>query len=714
MKKITIIFTIILLLIISSISSNAGTKDTMQVKGKEVVVTAMKYPELLIEIPMSISILGKGSFLFDKSYGFGDALKDVPGVLCQSRFGNQDIRITIRGYGARGAGDRSNAGTSRGIKILIDGIPETEPDGRTSFDNIDLSLAERVEVIRSNSSALWGNAAGGIINVSMIPEFDKDYMSRVQVLGGSYGFQKYIAQAASKIGQGKVFASFSATKADGYRANSNSERYYLMLGLKSQVSKQSNLGLFLSATDNKFFVPGPLTQDEFDTDPTMANSTYLKRQEFRYNKVLKFGVTFDHNFDEFNSIYAMSYLNPKYLQRSERGTYRDFTRYHVGGSLSYKNFMKIGNDLNNTILAGVDACYQDGAIIFYNLTSNGKRGDTISQNKSEGAANYGAFLQDEFRISDKISLIAGARYDNVTYYSQDFTKLNAKENRAFDHVTPKFAASYLFTPNHSVFFNIGGGVEVPAGNETDPAKTDTVNMINPLLDPIVSTTFEAGTKHLIEFENSFFKVFKYDLAVFYITTKNELVPYNDLKKNQRGIFYMSAGKTERIGVELAASVDLDYGLTLKGAFSFCASKYNDYSIDSAYYKKVGGSDYSGNKIAGTPEMYYSTTLKIAPPKLWGLFAEFNVQGVSKYYVDDANSIEAPSYNIMNLTIGLNEPFTIADGLSMSAFCGINNLTDEKYAASTFINPDSNSSGKAIYLEPGLPRNFVVGLSMFWK
>ena len=100
-------------------------------------------------------------------------------------------RIVIRGFGARGSGDRSNSGTSRGIRVMMDGIPETEPDGRTSFDNIDLSLSNDIDVIRSNSSALWGNASGGIINISTIPQFDEAFFS-LGGMWGSFGLQKYI------------------------------------------------------------------------------------------------------------------------------------------------------------------------------------------------------------------------------------------------------------------------------------------------------------------------------------------------------------------------------------------------------------------------------------------------------------------------------------------------------------------------------------------
>ena len=137
-----------------------------------------------------------------RGYGLDEALTLVPGVLAQSRYGNSDVRIVIRGFGARGAGDRSNAGTSRGIRVLLDGFPETEPDGRTSFDGIDLGAAERIDVVRSNASALWGNAAGGLVAVSTVPTFAKSSLSAEQG-AGSYGLQRTVLRAGSMIGAGR-------------------------------------------------------------------------------------------------------------------------------------------------------------------------------------------------------------------------------------------------------------------------------------------------------------------------------------------------------------------------------------------------------------------------------------------------------------------------------------------------------------------------------
>ncbi|MGE5457795.1 MAG: TonB-dependent receptor plug domain-containing protein, partial [Methanococcaceae archaeon] len=152
----------------------------------QITISATRYPEQIMEIPYAVSQIPNDKLQGKKGYGLDEVLSFVPGVLAQSRYGNQDVRLTIRGFGARGSGDRSNAGTSRGIRILVDGFPETEPDGRTSFDQIDLNLSDNIEVIRSNASALWGNAAGGLISISSLPKENSSFVN-ISGLSGNYG-----------------------------------------------------------------------------------------------------------------------------------------------------------------------------------------------------------------------------------------------------------------------------------------------------------------------------------------------------------------------------------------------------------------------------------------------------------------------------------------------------------------------------------------------
>jgi len=149
--------------------------DSIAQRLAPVSVRATRSDQSSFGSPLAITRVDRAAFAGKAGVALNEAMAGVPGALVQSRYGTSDVRVTIRGFGARGAGDRSNAGTSRGVRVLLDGIPETEPDGRTAFDNIDLAATESIDVIRSNAGALWGNAAGGVISLSTIPVIDKSY-----------------------------------------------------------------------------------------------------------------------------------------------------------------------------------------------------------------------------------------------------------------------------------------------------------------------------------------------------------------------------------------------------------------------------------------------------------------------------------------------------------------------------------------------------------
>ena len=114
-------------------------------------------------------------------------------------------------------------------------------------------------------------------------------------------------------------------------------------------------------------------------------------------------------------------------------------------------------------------------------------------------------------------------------------------------------------------------------------------------------------------------------------------------------------------------------------------------------------------------MYFNETLQWQPNFLFGAFLEFNVFGCGKYFVDDANKIEVSDYMVINAKIGIAEPIYLFNNISIKGFLALNNITDKKYSSSAFINPDLDKTSKLPkYLEPGLPRNFVLGININWN
>jgi iron complex outermembrane receptor protein len=700
-------------------NAQADSTVAKTLKTKDLTVTALRQPEYNLEVPMAVTIIPRAQFLDRRGFGLDEVMSAVPGVLVQSRSGSQDIRLTIRGFGARGAGERSNAGTSRGIRVLVDGIPETEPDGRTPFDMIDPAAIQSMEIIRSNGSALFGNASGGVVSISTVPTTNKSFVNLSSNIG-SYGLMKNTLQAGTTSSLGKFYFSMGSTKFDGWRQNSGSEANQFSGGFVTSSEARTKLGVHILAGSSIFRIPGPLNLEQFNADPSMSadtstfNPTFIERQERRNNRMGRLGLTIDHKLDDNFSITGMTYLQSKFLQRSERNTFRDFNRYHFGGNAVLHHVARINSDISSKFLAGADYQYQDGAILFYSL-KNGQRGDVLRTSKREGAANLGLFFQEEIMLGDNLSIIAGGRFDKITYYTENYVDgaqpVYKGEEKDFERFTPKAGITYKLNDGMAVYANLGGGVEVPAGNETDPPASLSSFVINPLLAPIQSTSLELGFKTDNEYESWLglgrAKVTG-DIALYTISTTNDIVPYSG------GRFYFSAGETTRRGVELGHTAQWDNGLTLQLSLTASDNTYDIYRQDSLVEGNATGAkyrDFSGNAMAGIPNLFGTLRLRFEPRILAGFYVEAEARHVGKYFADDGNALTVSSYTLFDA--GLGYKVDISEQLSARLYGRLLNVTDQKYASGVWINPDTPKFASPAYLESGLPRNYMAGITLSW-
>jgi iron complex outermembrane receptor protein len=696
-----------------------------------VTVTATREPAPILRTPLAITKIDAPELRATNGYGLEDALTLVPGVVAQSRYGTSDIRLMIRGFGARGAGDRSNSGTTRGVRILLDGFPETEPDGRTAFDHIDLAAAEAVEVVRSNASSIYGNAAGGVVNVLTAPATNERSFELQPIFGG-FGLKRYATRMSAPVGAGVGYATFTNTTFDGWRQHSDARRFMLNAGVVAPVGDKTKLGVYLAAANNLMHVPGPLTQAQVDADPTQAHASYLAQDERRYNRLGRLGFTLDQEIDPTTSWSTMFYVNPKYLQRSERNTFRDFTRIHFGGNVIGRKNLVLG-DLLNKLSVGLDEAYQDGAIQFYNLaadstgtcpgagctvTTLGTRGPTLTDNKGEGANNFGVFVQDDIRVSDKLSLLVGARYDNIAYHNRSFVTSAAtnfrgrNETKHFDRVSPKLGFAWALDAAHSFYGNIGGGVEVPAGNETDAvAPTGTTAptaLTNPLLDAINSTTYELGFKSLATSLGPI--KLGYDVAVYDAEVQNEIIPYRG------GRYYASVARARRMGVELGANAMTTAGIFGGGALTLSRNKYLDYVVDSALIANgaTGKVDRSDNDQVGIPSVIANAEVGMEVPRYRALRVKLGVEHSGEYFADDANTVTVPAFTILNATLELRKPIAAANNWGLRGFVTVHNIADTKYIGSAFLNPAPAPGAGAqppAAFEPGMPRSVILSFSV---
>jgi iron complex outermembrane receptor protein len=670
-----------------------------------VVVTATRTPEHLKEVPLAISRMSSEIFSATRGYEVKDAIALVPGVFTQARSGHSDLRITIRGFGTRGAGDRSNAGNMRGIRILVDGIPETEPDGRTSLDNVDLSAYESVDVVRSNASALYGSAAGGVVSFRSNASFPKSFVDLGGRLG-SFGFRKETVCAGAVAANSHLLLTASDAAYSGYRKHSASSTGNLNMLIDAALGPQTSLQVVAGGASNMMRFPGPLTFAQFESDPTQADSLYVLHDDHRFNRVGRMGVTVDHSAGE-HRIAGTVYFQPKVLTRSERNSWREFNRYSLGSEARYIWTKSFSDRLRSTLLTGFDQQYQDGTIQFFTLTPATSRG-SITQDKREASGNIGFYLQEEMKIGDVV-VIAGGRYDRIAYEYEDLLGKNRSDRIDFTSFAPKIAAGYLVNENQTIYASYGGGMEAPAFNEVDPPDSATTVQrggtwdpnaaFNPFLEPAKSSTLEAGWKGVTSV-SELLPALSFDLAAFYIGVSNDIIPWNG------GAYYFAAGKTHRTGAELALAAFTNVGLTFRTAWTYMNAVYDEYTSNLG--------DFSGNKQAGVPNLFGGARLRYTHPV--GVYLEAGLELVGEYFADDRND-ELPNgqpnpalrshvaaYSTLTATAGYSAKVTSA--LHVSAFIAMNNLTNEQYVGSVFVNGTNNR-----YFEPGMPGNIAAGFNL---
>ncbi|HEY0243458.1 MAG TPA: TonB-dependent receptor, partial [Gemmatimonadaceae bacterium] len=380
---------------------------------------------------------------------------------------------------------------------------------------------------------------------------------------------------------------------------------------------------------------------------------------------------------------------------------------HLGGNLVYRNSYSISPAITATTVAGADGALQDGTILFYSLSADNARGTELRDNKGEGATNTGVFAQQQLVLKNRFGVDIGARWDRIRYDYRSYMNPRLDDVKSFARVTPRIGLNYRVRPTHSFYASIGGGIEAPAANETDPASTfgqDTVTALNPLLEPIHSTTYEIGTKHVLPVRGGMLSAFSYEVALYATRVTNEIVPYRG------GRFYFTAGKADRRGLELGASLLGSGDLQLSGSLTMSRNRYAEYTVDSVHYGRPGHSaDYEGNEIAGVPSLFYSVSAGRSLSASIPLRLEVGLRGIGDYFVDDANTVGVPAYHTFSATASTARGVKLG-AFAVKAFVTLENLADRRYIGSAFVNPDV-VNGVPLAFEPGAGRTWIFSLTL---
>ena len=606
-----------------------------------------------------------------------EPFQNIPGVFVLNPYNfAQDTRIAIRGFGAR-----SDFGI-RGIRLYVDGIPATTPDGQGEVDGIDLGSAERIEILRGPASSLYGAAAGGVILIETesgppIP------FAETRITAGSYGLFQTQAKAGGQWDDLSTLVSGSYLQYDGYRNHSRTEGARFNSKTEYFVQPESKLTLTVSAIDlPQQDDPGGLTLEEARSDPRQARDRNLSFDGGERVSQERVGASWNQNIGAANELIFRTYYTHRDFANKlpfENGGQVTFNRHFPGAALLFRKEegdfrFRTGFDLDTL---------QDHRKNYDNL--EGTRGDLVLD-QEEKVNSLGIFLAPEYSLSETLIASAGLRYDNVQFDVEDNFQSDGNDSgsRTFEQLSPMVGLTWELIPSVNLFTNIAQSFETPTTTELDNPDG---GGFNSQLEPQTATNFEIGAKGSVAASPI---PMRYDLAFFHIDIKNSLVPF-ELPESPGREFYRNAGSSKRTGFEGFLEVYPTPELSLAVSYTWSDFQYDNYQTD--------GESFSGNEIPGIPENFGSFVIEYRKPA--GFFVRWTTRIVGSFYADDANDTLIESYTTSDLRLGFEQSF---GNWTFSPFLGINNVFDESYFGNIRINAFGGR-----YYEPAPDRNFYGGL-----
>lgn len=672
--------------------------DTLVSELDEVVITGTRISRKIIDIPYPVVRLNQMNYRYGRKSGADDLLGPVPGLFLQSRYGNHDVRFSIRGFGSR-----SNSGI-RGVRILVDDIPESEPDGQTRIEAIDFNAVGTIEIARGNASSLYTNAPGGVVNFTNDIGFHRSHVTQFNQFG-SFGLQRNGIKAAVRTKNYGLLTTYSRQRYEGYRAHNQEDWHILNLVLETKPGKHSSLKILGYFVDGQIRLPGALTKEEFEADPYMADPRSVDRDQKRISTKGRLGIRYHTAFGQKlnNEIEVTTYGTIKYFERTSR-EYRIINRYGLGLRASYINRSNPWNHTNEFVV-GTDLLLQPARTEYYDNIA-GIKGDQLNQLTDEKISNTGFYISNNYELfTEKLFLLFSARYDHITFDLSEETLPSREDQKTFQAITPKLALNYRLSRWISVYSSFGLSFDSPAKNELE--SLDPTYLYNQDLKAQESRNYELGIKgNLLNSEADLFRKVWFEATIFYIDVKNEIVPLEVFGD----VFFRNAANTTRTGIELGNQTEIYKGLTFNFSYTWSDFQYQSYQAKTIEVDSTGAiaekqQDFSGNVVPSVPEHNLYLALAYAHPIANNLdgFVRVSQQAISGIWVDDANSEQTARYTLLNGVIGLDATW---QGFNVMISGGINNLFDEVYAGFT----NTNSADLRFY-EAGAPRNHFIALNI---
>ena len=634
-----------------------------------------------------------------------EALDGIPGVLARDRQNlAQDTQLSIRGFGAR-----STFGV-RGVRVLVDGVPATMPDGQGQLSHASLLGAERIEVLRGPFSALYGNSSGGVLQVHSARGRQGDPW-RLRVNAGTDNSLSIGAQLRGVQGPLDYNIAANHFRTDGWRHHSQARRESLnaRLGMAVGEDRLELLLNYLDAPDAQD--PFGLTRAQAAAHPRQATAVAHQYNTRKSARQAQAGLAYSGTRD------AHRFRLTGYAGQ------RDVTQYlaippapqasplHAGGVIGLDsgyggldarwgwNGELAGRALDVT--AGINADQQRQHRTGHeNFIGDhvGVRG-RLRRDQRDTVSNVDQFVQAWWQWSQRWSLLAGARHSSVRFRSRDhyITASNPDDSgsRRYQATTPVAGVSFEVTPQWRLHAAVGRGFETPTFNELGYRADGQAGLALDLA-AARSRNVEIGSKWHAQDGRQL------EVTAFRADTDDELAVASNTGGRST---YRNIGRTRRQGAELSWRQPLAPDLELQVAWTWLQAQVRSSYLACAG-SGCGAPDTrvaAGSRLPGVPRQQAFARLQWQP-RQWQWAAE--VAASSDTVVNDLATERAPGYALLNLEAGRH--WTLDAG-ELRVFARVDNALDQRYIGSLIVN-----DGNGRYYEPGPDRRGSLGVQWSWR
>lgn len=674
-------------------------------------VTATRTELPPFDVPASVDVIDGERIRGDgrAQVNLSESLALVPGLLARDRLNQaQDMQLSVRGFGAR-----STFGV-RGVRLYVDGIPATMPDGQGQLSHIDLASVGRIEVLRGPFSVLYGNSSGGVMQV-----FTEEGQGNPIVTGsaaaGSYGLRRADIKASGAAGALGYVLSAGRLSTDGYRAHSAAEREGANLRLDWALDSDRKLTLLANTVSVEAQDPLGLNRAQFDAAPRSADAsatTFNTRKTVRQSQL---GAVYEHRVNADNQLRLMMYGGERATTQFQAiPTGPQNNPLHPGGV--------IGLDRN---YGGLDARWTTRTALAqrpleivgglaYDTMNETRRGwqnfqgatlgvqGALRREEDNRVTSLDPYVQATWKPDARWTVNAGVRHSLVRFSSADryIVGTNRDDSGSVRYSATLPAAGVTFAPSEQwrVYAAAGRGFETPTFNELAYRPVGTG--LNFALRPSRSDNLEAGVKwHSVA---GTLPRLESTLAVFHTATRDEIVTQSNIGGRST---FQNAGATRRRGLELAGSIAPARHWLAQLSYTLLDARYRDgFACPISANLCPTGQVPAGNRIPGTARNALAGEIGWRPPTGWraGLDARY----LGSVAVNDVNSDAAASFVTLGAHVGYVAEI---NRWTLSATARLDNLTDRKYAGSVIVN-----EGNGRYFEPAAGRNHVLSVSANYR